>query len=113
MYIKCNIITIIYGTSTTQYVLPLIHVLSHMFGQVFTVTAYVPRAAGARTVPSCVTVRTGPPVPRTRGPVNALQDSEGPPARGVSHIKQTRRVEYMHTMHAPCRGCQQDLRAVT
>ena len=83
-----------------------IHVHSLMFCQVFTATVCVLRAAGALTAPSCVTVRTEPPAHRTRGPVSAPQDSEEPPARGVSHIKQTQRVEYIYTMRIPYRGCR-------
>ena len=100
MYIKCNIIAIIYSTSVTQCVCySCINVHSHMFFQVFTVTACVLRAGGALTAPSCVTVRTGPPAHRTRGPVNAPQGSEGPPARGVSNIKQTQQNRNTYT---PC-----------
>lgn len=52
--------------------------------QVFTVTAFVQRAAGAPTALSPVTVRMELPALRMKGPVSVLQDTEGPPARGVS-----------------------------
>lgn len=52
--------------------------------QVFTVTAFVQRAAGAPTALSPVTVRTELPALQMKGPVSVLQDTEGPPAREVS-----------------------------
>lgn len=74
--------------------------MSVLSEQVSTVTVCVQKATGDQTAPSPVTVEMEHRVHQTKEPVSVLQDTEAPPAKGVSPKSIPHATELMpHTNH--------------